>query len=616
MLKPRPSYFSSLPLRSFATPRSSALSNPSSPQLFRFSRPFPGRSFSSTSPKSNPSKNARRARTAAGIFLAGAGLYAWDRQFNAGAVGRTLRTAYHASIMAADFKLNFNPSNSEQIDALHERVAHRIHHLCITNGGLYIKLAQSLAIQAAILPKPYRDAFANVFDAAPSVSFEEAVKVFKKEFGVHPDEAFDEFGREPIASASIAQVHRARLKRKEGEPDWKDGEGYVAVKIRKPEVPIQVEWDLFSYRSLMYLQEALFDLPVAFIARYVSDQMRKEVSLRNEAQNAERAGESIRGEPTLRDRVTVPKVYWEWTGESVMTAEFITACKLTDKAALDKYRLSYRAVMDAANAVFAAQTFKFGFVQADPHPGNILVRPHPQHPGKPQVVLIDHGLYVELPEQFRHQYSLLWRSLFVGDISTIESIVESWGIAKENSEIFASLTLLRPHKLRDQKKKKQEHGQEENKQEMSSYEKQVGLKERLKTMLKSQELIPRELILLGRSQRMMQSNNQALGSPSNRINSMAHWAVEGLKLDLTRPSQTLHSLGLRTFALEKARLLIFRVVLLVVDVGFAITQARQWLFKVFGSKRQEDFETILQRQVSELAKNEFGVDIDESAFTG
>lgn len=79
--------------------------------------------------------------------------------------------------------------------------------------------------------------------------------------------------------------------------------------------------DLFSYRALMWMQEKLFDLPVAFIARYVSDQMRKEVSLRNEAQNAERAAASIKGEPSLRDRVTIPKVYWDWTGESVMTAE-------------------------------------------------------------------------------------------------------------------------------------------------------------------------------------------------------------------------------------------------------------------------------------------------------
>lgn len=61
---------------------------------------------------------------------------------------------------------------------------------------------------------------------------------------MHPDEAFDEFSREAVASASIAQVHKARLKRKPGEPAWKDGEGYVAIKIRKPSIPIQVEWSV------------------------------------------------------------------------------------------------------------------------------------------------------------------------------------------------------------------------------------------------------------------------------------------------------------------------------------------------------------------------------------
>jgi hypothetical protein len=101
-------------------------------------------------------------------------------------------------VMAAEFKLNFNPENSDSIDALHERVANRIHDLCVTNGGLYIKIAQSIAIQVsrsgldghdstselmvelsqtAVLPKPYRDAFGSIFDAAPSVSFDEVVKV-------------------------------------------------------------------------------------------------------------------------------------------------------------------------------------------------------------------------------------------------------------------------------------------------------------------------------------------------------------------------------------------------------------------------------------------------------
>lgn len=109
-------------------------------------------------------------------------------------------------------------------------------------------MAQSIALQATILPKPYRDAFASIFDQAPQVSFNEVVGVFQSEFGVHPDVAFDDFSRVAIASASIAQVHRARLKVQPGEPQWKEGEGYVAVKVRKPSVPKQLELDLFAYR--------------------------------------------------------------------------------------------------------------------------------------------------------------------------------------------------------------------------------------------------------------------------------------------------------------------------------------------------------------------------------
>ncbi|KAM0791476.1 hypothetical protein ACM66B_005929 [Microbotryomycetes sp. NB124-2] len=546
----------------------------------------------------------------AGIVAAGAGVvYLADRQFNAQALTRTFRTAYNGAVIAADFKLNFNPENHESIDKLHERIAHRMHNLCVTNKGLYIKLGQALGLQAAVLPKPYREAFANIFDNAPAVPYDQVVTVFTKEFGVSPDDAFESFDHEAIASASIAQVHKARLKQRQGEPAWKEDEGWVAVKIRKPDIPIQLEWDLFSYRALMWTYEKLFDMPISFISNYVSSQMRHEVDLKHEASNAERAARDLATEPSLRDRVAIPKVHWDWTGQSVMTADFVQAVKLTDKAALDRLHLSPRACMDAANAFVAAQTFKFGFIHCDPHPGNILVRQHPNNPNKPQIVVIDHGLYVPLTEEFRKSYCLLWRSLFTGDIATVESIVQQWGIAKENSELFASMTLLRPHRLR----KNQDREASKDKPQ-TRYDAQVGLKERIKSMLESEELIPRPLIFITRSMRMMQANNQSLGSPSNRINANAHWAAAGLELSLPANSRTLRELGLRRFAVERARTVLFRLVLWAVDVGFAFTQFKQWIVQLFGGK-SEGFEDLLQRQVTELAA-EVGVEIDDDAFMG
>lgn len=282
---------------------------------------------------------------------------------------------------------------------------------------------------------------------------------------------------------------------------------------------------MWCYRTLLWTYEKLFDLPVAFVSKYISDQMRKEANLQHEAENSTRMAAYLAKEPGLRDRAVAPQIYEQWTGESVMTAEwvlafffskivadllracsFVQACRLTDKRRIEEQGLSLKQTMDTATEVFAAMVFKWGFVcppsffpvsprahsiplqvHADPHPGNILIRPNPARPKEPQVIFIDHGLYVDLPETFRHQYCLLWRSLFVGDVKSIEDIAVSWGIRRQNSDIFASLTLLRPHRLRKQLKEQQGGGEgktpEQTRQEMQS-----TLKERLKTMLESEEV--------------------------------------------------------------------------------------------------------------------------------
>lgn len=153
------------------------------------------------------------------------------------------------------------------------------------NQGLYIKMGQAIGrpkstfqsvpnskthylyvgLQAALLPKPYKEAFANIFDAAPNIPIEDIQQVFQEDFaGKMPDQLFTSFSEAPIASASIAQVHEAIIDRHEVLPDGTPGRRWqekVAVKVQKPAIRKQMEWDLWSYRTLMFLTEKLFAMP-------------------------------------------------------------------------------------------------------------------------------------------------------------------------------------------------------------------------------------------------------------------------------------------------------------------------------------------------------------------
>ncbi|EJU01669.1 ABC1-domain-containing protein [Dacryopinax primogenitus] len=531
-----------------------------------------------------------------------------DNLFYEQSLGRTGRAFFYGALIAADYKLNFNPHNVDHIETLHERVARRLHYICTKNGGGFIKLGQSLAIQAAVLPRPYREAFATIFDAAPQIPYEDVEKVFKKEFGITPEEAFEVFERRAIASASIAQVHKAKLK---------DTGEWVAVKVQKPAIPVQIEWDLFSYRSLLYVYEKLFDIPCYWMADYITDQIRNETDFANEARNAERTRALVESEPSLRDKVIVPRVFPEWTSTRVMTAEFYDGARLTDRGRLAAWGIPAKEAMNIALNTFSAMIFSWGWVHCDPHPGNVLARRDPKHPTKPQIILIDHGLYIPLSEKFRHEYSLLWRSLFAMDTDTVDQIAKAWGIG--NSDMFASATLLRPTRL---KRKQPEKKVEEPQTQMSRFEQERSLKVLLKTLLENEQLIPREIIFITRTMRMMQANNQALGSPSNRINILAHWAVTGLA---THPPVPLPQ-GPAAFALSHAlftpdalmrwvkrtlQVWMFGVTVFVIDLTFWVTRIRQWF-----SRDNDGFEELLQKQLTGMAKDDLGIDLDQDAFAG
>jgi aarF domain-containing kinase len=122
--------------------------------------------------------------------------------------------------------------------------------------------------------------------------------------------------------------------------------------------------------------------------------------------------------------------------------------------------------------------------------------------------------------------------------------------------------------------------------------------------------------------RMVQGNNQTLGSPSNRINILAQWAIEGYNMN--RPSlapltpflMIQNPTLIRSYLISQAQSVLFRVTLFAIDLGFALNRVRAFVLLKFGGRKEEGFEDLLQRQVSSMARDELGIELDDSAFQG
>ncbi|MCO5590107.1 hypothetical protein L7F22_044076 [Adiantum nelumboides] len=464
-------------------------------------------------------------------FDAGLITYEVDTHLNASVLQRNLRTGIAGAEIALDYKFNFKSGDQKSADELHERCAKRLLRVCEQNGGLYIKLGQAIGVQAAVLPKPYH-ALAKMFDDAEHMPTNVVRAVVEKELGRPIDEVYSSFDDQPIAAASVAQVHKATLK-STGET--------VAVKVQRPSIRSQAYWDLLSFRILLHFYSHVFDLPLAYFGGYISEQIERETDFLAELENGKKARNNIANDPqkVIRDTCYVPWCVDEFSTSRILTMEFIQgATRMTDEKGIRNMGLNVKEVARSVCEVFASQIFQHGFVQCDGHAGNVLVRKHPNgKKGQHQVVLIDHGLYVSISETFRRQYAELWKAIFEVDISTLERITTAWGMGKQSAELFASATLMRPWRKpkTDEEREKEEEERKKNNGQ-PNYNKQ---KEMIKNFLVSVELVPKELIFVGRSMRIVQANNQVLHSPVNRINILARHAASAL---LTNDSPTFLSI--------------------------------------------------------------------------
>lgn len=584
--------------------------------------------FAPTDPASlgraQPARQYRRTRKWArrflylGIFTGT--VFLVDRQFYASALSRSTRTFGNAAWVAADYKINFreNPWFAHDLTEIHERTARRLFELLRTNGGLYLKIGQAIAMQSAVLPPEFQKMFARMFDDAPQNDWEDVRKVIMEDFGGRtPEEVFgisfdgdlDKgiMEKKARSSASVAQVHWAKL------PDGRE----VAIKIQKREIAKQVAADLWAFKVVAWLYTWYFDIPMYNLVPFITERLTLECDFQNEATNSERMARCVQGEPRLRDRVYIPKVYHDLSSKRVMTAEWIEGVRLWDKDGITKswhggwrqgspgadgkplvaqnmprpsnprdyydhlkpdrsswkgrdgkggLGLSLKEVMTTMVDLFSAQMFLWGYVHCDPHPGNIFIRRKPN--GHSELVLIDHGLYVNMSPEFRHQYSLFWKALMTFDNNTLREVVKEWGV--NNAEIFASATLMKPYEGGDSTigKKLNAISNIKDKQKRQ-YEMQQAMRKGIKEILADEKKWPKELIFIGRNMRIVQGNNQYLGSPVNRIKITGSWASKALTED--------QNLTFRERVRFYGSHLLFKTVLLTTDLYFYYAKIKQWL---------------------------------------
>lgn len=306
--------------------------------------------------------------------------------------------------------------------AQHLRSAERLYKLAIQIEGLLVKTCQFISSRADVAPPEYVSVLARLQDQVPPRPFGQIAWQVKRELGAHPDRIFASFERLPIASASLAQVHRARTH------DGRD----VAVKVQYPNIERVVETDL---RNLAILVKVLARLEKNFdfriLMREVEANAPKELDFINEGRNGERVAADL----AHRKDVRVPAIDWDHTSRRVLTMEYIDGIKVSDVARMEAEGIDPQAVAQIVTEAYCEQILVKGFFHADPHPGNLLVLPGPT------VVFIDFGLSKELPEAFRLNYARLTVAILSQDDAAMVEAFRALGF-KTRSDDPQSLVAL------------------------------------------------------------------------------------------------------------------------------------------------------------------------------
>ena len=276
-------------------------------------------------------------------------------------------------------------------------------------GPTFVKLGQILATRGDLFAPEWIAEFGKLQDAAPAVPFADIRAQLAEDLGQAPEAVFAELDTEPLAAASLAQVHRARLA---------DGSA-VVLKVRRPGIRPVIEADLRLLGRLAEIIETeapdLRRYRPREVVRQFAQSLRRELDFSAEGRNAERIAASFADHP----EIVVPRIHWEWTGERLNVQDFIEGIPGRNVAALaegfDRKLLARRGA-----AAVLKMMLEDGFFHADPHQGNVFYLPGNR------LGFIDFGMVGRLPEQRRYEVAELMHGLVDRDASLVAEVLLGW----------------------------------------------------------------------------------------------------------------------------------------------------------------------------------------------